>query len=132
MRLIASPAALNPASAIGFSVTCPITVSDDAEINVTCPAFASSVPSILPATGSDRNWVTKTVSSESSPPPFEIAMPRGSGPTSVMVRMTWLDAVSMTDTLFDRALATYNFRPVGVKASPYGSVPTETLAATVP
>src|SRR3954452_10935842 len=83
---IASPSALKPVSAIGLMTMSPITVSVAAEIAVTWPAFASSVPSVLPSIGSERNCVTNTVSWVSSAAAVLVmAMPRGSGPTLLMV-----------------------------------------------
>src|SRR5581483_856004 len=60
-----------------------------------------------------------------------MAIPRGSRPTSSIVNSTRKLDVSSTEMELLRALVTYRRRPLGVSASPYGSVPTPMLANTV-
>ena len=127
MRASASPAALKPLSASGCTSTSWVTVSLPVLITVTCPALASSAPSTLPATGSDRNCVTYRVSSLSDASPLLLtARPRGSKPTPAMILTTVSVAVSMTEMSFDLALATYSLLPLGVSTTALGSVPTFT------
>src|SRR6478672_6293065 len=58
-----------------------------------------------------------------------IATPHGNSPTAISLT-TALAAVSITDTLLERPLATYSFLPSGVTAMFHGRLPTGMVAIT--
>src|SRR5262245_30234275 len=60
-----------------------------------------------------------------------MAMPRGfEFADSAMVFTTRSTVVSITETVSEEKLATYNFAPSGDTAQPNGSAPTDTVLAT--